>query len=739
MRIENSSVKPYSLMAMVGPTGSGKSHWVNLLKEKYPKLKIVSSDRERYEVLDKEEGSIGRYSNEMLEASEAAFHLVKAKVEAYCKLGCQHILVDTTGSPQTLSLLSRIAEEYGYESIAIILALSQKEMERYAPDKERYKKSVKRFQENLSKLKDWRRLEVKERDKFPLLIEEQVLEIDSFNVIGDIHQRCQEIEKLRNKLQSLGGVSISSSVKEVYLGDYFDTKGEVNSRERVEETLSLLEKLKEEGQVLLKGNHENYIAYRLKGGKESEREKEYFNSVPIFLGEEDLRFRFFNIYNYLMDYALINSKGVRYYITHAPCLRKYRCKPGRKENFKFSYDQEEQESLYQQLKFLEDNSRGVTINGHIRHNGDTIQPFRNRYLIETGVTLTGLRCEGYSVTPISVKPTPINNDTPSPKLPSLNPPKELSPEVAIRVERILKGGSRFISGTMPPAPSKDDTLESIEGALDYFQSKGIEELVLEVKHMGSRCTVYINEDDSILLTSRSGLPIKDIPHLHPYLLSIKEELDVESVVLDGELMPWSVLGEGLVKEYEAKMWIYSNLKELGFEIEGIEESQRVLSNYSSREEAYYKPFSILEMKRKGEIVYPEWEMDSNYIKLLLNTPKENYMSVRVEERRRIEEFYQGVINQGLEGIVIRPLRAKDKVLIPYMKVRGRDYLRLVYGLDYTKEEGMLARRRNITGKVKLAIKEWLLGKEMLCNNHRMPYIVDMLGCITQEQSLDPRL
>jgi predicted kinase len=722
MRLENKVIGPYSIIAMVGPSGCGKSTWVNKVKEEYPELKVVSSDEERYEILGINELEVEttfRYSNEMLEASESAFHILQAKVEAYCKLGIQHVLVDTTGTPQTIEMLGNVADRYGYNKVVIVMSLPTKELKQYAPDPYIFERSLKKFQkESVRSLKGWTRLDLKDREALPVLIEESPIYLEEFSVIGDLHQRIH----LVNDLHTEG--------KQVFLGDYFDLKDGTNNRESVESVLTFLEELVKNESILLKGNHENYIHYRLTGGKPCDIEPEFFNSVAIFLDNKDLAERFLSIYEYMMDYARIKSQGVTYYLTHAPCSRKYRCKPGRKENFRFRY---ESEDLHSQLKFLSDNAPGITISGHISHNGDTLQPFRNRYLIDTGSTLTALVCKGTYVR--SVRTGEYNKE-----LPSLLPPKELSPEVAIKVDRILDAGGRFISGTMSPAPSKEDKLESIEAALEYFTSKGITEVLLDEKMMGSRCNAYVSED-TILLTSRAGVPIdiEGMESLYPNLQLIREKLGVDEVVLDGELMPWATLGEGLVQEYEAKLWIYQKMEELGFPTIGLAETQKVLSNFSSREEPYFIPFSILEMKKENVTIWPEWDIPSNEIKELLGAPTSTYLCINTNEIDKAIEFFNQVVEQGLEGIVIRPIKPEDKAKIPYMKLRERDYLRLLYGPDYTEHEAKLASWRNIDRKIELSVKEWLLGKEMLSSSKRRDVMVEMLGYMEQEQTLDPRL
>jgi hypothetical protein len=72
---------------------------------------------------------------------------------------------------------------------------------------------------------------------------------------------------------------------------------------------------------------------------------------------------------------------------------------------------------------------------------------------------------------------------------------------------------------------------------------------------------------------------------------------------------------------------------------------------------------------------------------------------------------------GGEGMVVKPLgnlvrTRKGRLVQPGLKVRGREYLRIIYGPDYT-EPGNLSRLRdrNLGRKRSLALREYALGLE----------------------------
>lgn len=736
MRVENKVINPYTIMCMVGPTASGKSHWVNELHSQYPNLRVISSDKERKNILNTyfladTEPFEFRYSPEMMRASESAFHLLKAKVEAYCMYGTQHILVDTTGTPATTDLIKDIASEYNYSLVAIIMDLPKAELTKYAQNKSISERSIKTFKnKSLANLKGFNeRLQIKARDCFPTLIEESKIYLDTFSVIGDIHQ---SIDKAKELIKDLEGTLI-------FVGDYFDTKDKSNNYDSISKTLDFLEDQIKQGNYLLKGNHENYIYGRLLNNFEAcQVEADYFNSVPIFKEYEDLQDRFFNVFQYFPDYIKLESKGIEYHITHAPVSRKYRCKPKNKFNYKCTYPEN---NLYDYFQFVKDNSGVVTICGHVAHRG-TLKPYYNNWFIDTGAAyggqLSALVCTGSNKKVIQV-------GEPLLTLPSIKQPKELLPEQKYTVNRLIKEGCRFISGTMPPAPSANNRLESLDVALEYFKELGIREIVLDKKFMGSRCNAYVTEEE-VILKSRSGVVIKFLEEIPISLIKsvqlIRKKLGAKSIILDGELMPWSALGQGLIEEYESKLWIYENLNKLGFNKEGIKETQEVLKHFSSQEAPYFVPFSILEIEwENGNIEYPEWDWNTVSIKLALEDS--NYKILTTDDIEEANEFFEDItINKHLEGIVIKPLLTKHKKLIPYMKVRGTEYLRLVYGPDYPLIEKELASNKSITNKVKIAVEQWNLGKALLMTTtteQKEELILEMLGHIDKEKTLDPRL
>jgi len=104
---------------------------------------------------------------------------------------------------------------------------------------------------------------------------------------------------------------------------------------------------------------------------------------------------------------------------------------------------------------------------------------------------------------------------------------------------------------------------------------------------------------------------------------------------------------------------------------------------------------------------------------------------------------------GMEGMVVKPMGFTvkgDKGLVqPGIKCRGRDYLRIIYGAEYTAPEHLSRlKARNVGGKRALAQREYALGFEALKRFvageplHRVHEAV--FGVLALEsEPMDPRL
>jgi protein phosphatase len=105
-------------------------------------------------------------------------------------------------------------------------------------------------------------------------------------------------------------------------------------------------------------------------------------------------------------------------------------------------------------------------------------------------------------------------------------------------------------------------------------------------------------------------------------------------------------------------------------------------------------------------------------KFFLATP---YKEVDVRDELAVEsasKWWEELTEKGGEGMVVKPLdfisRGTKGMVQPALKCRGREYLRIIYGPEYTADDQLpRLRSRGLSGKRSLALREFSLGIEAL--------------------------
>lgn len=113
------------------------------------------------------------------------------------------------------------------------------------------------------------------------------------------------------------------------------------------------------------------------------------------------------------------------------------------------------------------------------------------------------------------------------------------------------------------------------------------------------------------------------------------------------------------------------------------------------------------------------------------------------------EWWENLTACGGEGMVIKPLdfimRGKKGLVQPAVKCRGREYLRIIYGPDYTADEHLSRlRSRGLGAKRSLALREFALGIEGLERFVRHEPLRRVHECVfgvlaLESEPVDPRL
>ncbi|WP_203248844.1 polynucleotide kinase-phosphatase [Sporosarcina beigongshangi] len=336
---------------------------------------------------------------------------------------------------------------------------------------------------------------------------------------------------------------------------------------------------------------------------------------------------------------------------------------------------------------------------------------------------------------------------------------------AVPIEQLL-----YIPPTMSPTPvtsSHPGYLEHPKEAVDYYRSHGIYTMIAEKKHMGSRAVLLLFKDvDSAkkaigsrtlgVIYSRTGRRFFDKITEAEIVLKLNEELvskgyfekyETDYVLLDAEIMPWNLKAKELISEQyahvaENAILDRSKLKEkLEVVATGDKNLARWLVEMTDKidnskvfKEVFQKycwdtdgvkaiqiaPFHVLAHSNKTFFDKSHmWHMDMNKefavdSSFFVSTE----FKVISDEASELEviTWWEEMTAEGHEGIVIKPEffigTQNGKLVQPAIKVRGRKYLTIIYGMDYLAPANLgRLKKRNTSKKQKLALKEFALGIE----------------------------
>jgi protein phosphatase len=120
-----------------------------------------------------------------------------------------------------------------------------------------------------------------------------------------------------------------------------------------------------------------------------------------------------------------------------------------------------------------------------------------------------------------------------------------------------------------------------------------------------------------------------------------------------------------------------------------------------------------------------------------------------ESRAAATAWWFALTEAGGEGMVVKPAdglaRGKKGIAQPGLKVRGREYLRIIYGPDYTDPANLARlRSRQVGRKRALAMREYALGLEALDRVARGEPLWRVHECVfgvlaLESEPVDPRL
>jgi polynucleotide kinase-phosphatase len=353
----------------------------------------------------------------------------------------------------------------------------------------------------------------------------------------------------------------------------------------------------------------------------------------------------------------------------------------------------------------------------------------------------------------------------------------------------------YLPPTMSPvATSKlDGYLEHPEQAFEEYAGWGVTRVVCEEKHMGSRAIAIIAKDADAaerrfgvadgttgVIYTRTGRPFfadtsELVDRIRATAAPLFESLDSDWLALDCELLPWSAKALDLIKAQYASVGaaarnalpeVLSALEQAsarGLDVSALTtQTDRRLANAEAFRDAYaayvrptdgldgvtLAPFQILASEGRALALAEshEWHL-AELAKLqgdLITPTRHRFVDLSSErERAEAADWWLELTEAGGEGMVVKSAHLVDGRVQPGLKVRGREYLRIIYGPDYTGSLEVL-RQRHLGKKRQLAQREHGLGldaisgfvnHEPLWKMHQAVFAVLAL----ESEPVDPRL
>lgn len=135
--------------------------------------------------------------------------------------------------------------------------------------------------------------------------------------------------------------------------------------------------------------------------------------------------------------------------------------------------------------------------------------------------------------------------------------------------------------------------------------------------------------------------------------------------------------------------------------------------------------------------------------LLLATSYRTADVTDAQSESSVTKWWEELTGSGGEGMVVKPFdfvaKGKRGLVQPALKCRGREYLRIIYGPEYTTPENLKRlRSRGLSAKRSLAMREFALGVEALERFVRREPLRRAHECVfgvlaLESEPVDPRL
>lgn len=366
----------------------------------------------------------------------------------------------------------------------------------------------------------------------------------------------------------------------------------------------------------------------------------------------------------------------------------------------------------------------------------------------------------------------------------------------------------YLPPTMSPVETspRDGWLERPEEAFAFFRGRGQTQIVAEEKHMGSRALLAVCRDDAVArrrfgvmsdeagaIWTRTGRvffadaatrdAVLDGVRVAADRAGLWEEVGTDWMLLDAEIMPWSAKASSLIEGQYAQVAASAVAGLAAVRDAAARAAARGVdvgmlrdrtADRMARAEAYAKawqpyvwpvnavsdlrvaPFHLL--ASEGAVHFDKdhlWHMRigaqlAEHGGPLLQAT--NWRTASLDDEPALDDlaqWWEERTSRGSEGMVVKPLsfisHGEKGLLQPALKVRGREYLRIIYGPEYDAPENLSRLKvRGLGGKRSLALREFALGHEALTRFVARAPLRKVHECVfavlaLESEPIDPRL
>jgi protein phosphatase len=308
----------------------------------------------------------------------------------------------------------------------------------------------------------------------------------------------------------------------------------------------------------------------------------------------------------------------------------------------------------------------------------------------------------------------------------------------------------YLPPTMSPVAASQlpGLLEHPAEAFSAYRDAGVDTVICEQKHMGSRCVAVVCADERIgadrfgvedggtgAVYTRTGRPFFG-PELTERLLARVRSAKAEDLVRDQYATVGAAARAAFPAAIEALEQAAVSGRDVGALLDSLRSREANARAFTEVYRRYCWPVSGLDGIRLApfQVLAAEkatfhdrdhrWHLElagrlaAADPELFLPTRNLVAGANEAADEQRATAWWEELTGVGAEGMVVKPLanyaRGPRGLVQPGLKVRGRDYLRIIYGPDYTDPANLdRLRGRGLGAKRSLAAREYALGLEAL--------------------------